>query len=102
MLQSGLLLISCLVVSISYPTETSFAHHEIQIGYGMFVFMQWGYSAYFCLAEGKLYLDILCELLRLLILDLQSFSSGVFTSYTSPSSYSIFYWGHSYLSSHSI
>jgi hypothetical protein len=61
MLQFGLLLISCLVVSQSYPTETNFAHHEIQIGYGMFVFMQWGFSAYFCLAEGKSYLHILCD-----------------------------------------
>ncbi|KAG2752300.1 hypothetical protein P692DRAFT_20724001 [Suillus brevipes Sb2] len=29
--------------------------------YGMFVFMQWGFSAYFCLAEGKSYLHILCD-----------------------------------------
>ncbi|KAG2143375.1 hypothetical protein BD769DRAFT_1661804 [Suillus cothurnatus] len=28
-----------------------FAHHEIEIGYGMLLFMQWGFSVYFCLAE---------------------------------------------------
>ncbi|KAG1833930.1 hypothetical protein EV424DRAFT_1532759 [Suillus variegatus] len=39
------------IVSISYSTETSFAYHQIEIGYGIFVFMQWGFSVYFCLAE---------------------------------------------------
>ncbi|KAG1874845.1 hypothetical protein F4604DRAFT_1955229 [Suillus subluteus] len=49
------LLTSCLVVNMSYSTETSFTHwhwhHEIEIGYGILVFMQWGLSGYFCLAE---------------------------------------------------
>ncbi|KAG2035125.1 hypothetical protein BDR03DRAFT_1012819 [Suillus americanus] len=36
---------------ILYSTETSFAHREIQKGYDMLLFMQWGFSAYFCLAE---------------------------------------------------
>ncbi|KAG2121051.1 uncharacterized protein F5147DRAFT_766916 [Suillus discolor] len=39
------------IVSISYSTETSFAYHQIEIGYGIFVFMQWGFSVYFCLVE---------------------------------------------------
>ncbi|KAG1855202.1 hypothetical protein DFJ58DRAFT_727645 [Suillus subalutaceus] len=39
------------IVSISYSTETSFAHHEIEIGYGMFLFMKWSFSVYLCLAE---------------------------------------------------
>ncbi|KAG2121038.1 uncharacterized protein F5147DRAFT_766902 [Suillus discolor] len=39
------------IVSVSYSTETSFANHQIEIGYGIFVFMEWGFSAYFCLAE---------------------------------------------------
>jgi hypothetical protein len=80
-----------LVVSISYSAETSFAHHEIEIGYGMFLFMKWSFSVYLCLAEGKSYPYILAPL-RLPISRLQSFSSGVFTSYTTnPSSYFMFY-----------
>ncbi|KAG1874850.1 hypothetical protein F4604DRAFT_1955230 [Suillus subluteus] len=39
------------IVSISYSTETSLAHHEIEIGYGMFLFMKWSFSVYLCLAE---------------------------------------------------
>ncbi|KAG2044712.1 hypothetical protein BDR03DRAFT_1003959 [Suillus americanus] len=39
------------IVSISYSTETSFAHHEIETGYGMFLFMEWSFSVYFCLTE---------------------------------------------------
>ncbi|KAG1795053.1 uncharacterized protein HD556DRAFT_1526804 [Suillus plorans] len=39
------------IVSISYSTETSFAHRENGIGYGMFLFIQWSLSVYFCLGE---------------------------------------------------
>ncbi|KAG2063556.1 hypothetical protein BDR04DRAFT_1163548 [Suillus decipiens] len=38
-------------VSTSYSTKTRFAYHEIEIGYGILLFMQWGFSVYFCLAE---------------------------------------------------
>jgi hypothetical protein len=98
-----LLLTSRLVVSI-YSAEIRFAHHKIKIGYGIFLVMQWSYSVYYCLAEGKSHPDAYITVpLHVPILHLQSFSSGVFTPYTTnPSAYFMSYWGFSYLSSRSM
>jgi len=59
-------LFSC---ELSHSTDTRFAHHEIEIGYGIFLSVQWGFSVYLCLAKGKSYTCILAYM-RVLILHL--------------------------------
>jgi len=43
----------CIAVSIQSSAWTVFAHHENEIGYNLLVFMEWGYTAYSCIAESK-------------------------------------------------
>lgn len=82
--------------AVTIPALSSYlcAHHTNAIGHDLIVFIYWGYSTYFCFAEGEW---LKCRHHRLSILPLQSFSSGGSMQYiTDPSAYYVFYWVYSY------